>query len=85
MRRGPDAEWLGIYDELGWIPADVLERIAICVIDGGLSYRDAVHVANSEEQARGMNWWPGKHEGPGLVRAEPSMLAYTRKLAGQRE
>jgi hypothetical protein len=79
--RGPDEHWEGVYDDQGWVPAEVLEKIAICMVDGGLNYRDAVHIANREEARRGTNWYPGKVTAPGLARVEPSMIAYWRKTA----
>ncbi|MFT3926686.1 MAG: hypothetical protein QM778_29345 [Myxococcales bacterium] len=83
-RRGPDENWEGSYDEIGWVPASYLERVAICVIDGGCTQREANVIANNEEQARGMNWTPFRGETiPGLAKSEPSMLEYSRKLVGR--
>ena len=84
-KYGPDDHWEGVYDEMGWIPVSYLEKFAICLIDGGCSVRDANVIANHEEQLRATyGYAPGRHSPPMVGKmAEPSMVAYSRKLAGE--
>lgn len=78
-RTGPDDAWEGWWTETGWIPADDMERVAICMIDGGCTLRNAQRIATAEAQSRGVS---GK--APGLARAAPTMLEYSAKLAERR-